>query len=406
MADVAAQLEALAQTLTTAAKGLREGTLSLQGNEAERTKLTKAAKDVIGALELPHDTMMSWVPALTQITAVRLFNKWKVFESIPLEPGATISYKDLAAKVGADVLLITRLAWVLVGTGILKQVGADQVAHTAKSPVYIGFNPITAMTRLIFDDNIPAFVAMVKYFDQFGLKEPTGKLDTVTAFSVNKLGQTAYDVMLGDPDRTANFMMAMTALEHEYPYLGSYDLSWAVPSAVAEDNGKRPLVVDVGGGKGQTIKAVVKATPGLPVSRCVVEDLPNVAEEAKTINDPELAGVTFLGMDFHDEQPVKGALVYIIRRCLHNYGDDECVLILQKITNAMAPDSRLLIIEQVMTNPPNEYAAGFDIFMSVIGGKERTYEIFEDITSRAGLKILQLARNPGTDAALIECVKA
>ncbi|KAK3382753.1 S-adenosyl-L-methionine-dependent methyltransferase [Lasiosphaeria ovina] len=400
--DVPTQLDALAQELKDAANGIRAGTISLE--TGARFKVLEAARAIIGAVEAPTDLLMQWVPSVTQLTAVRLFNQWKVFDAIPTESGSSISYKELAEKVNADVILLVRLAWILVATGVLEQIGTDRIAHTRKSKIYIGTNPVTAMVRLIFDDNMPSFMAMPKYFDKFGLKEPTGRLDTVVAFAFDQVGKSAYEVMLDTPERTANFMLAMQSLEVEYPFLGTYDLSWAVPAA--GDTSDRPLVVDVGGGKGQSIKAIVKATPGLPVSRCVVEDLPDVVAEAKAIDDPELAGVSYVGMDFHAEQPVKGALVYFIRRCLHNYGDDDSVGILKKIADAMAPDSRLLIVEQVMTNPPNHYSSGFDIFMATIGGKERTYDIFEDIAARAGLKILSLSRNPGNDVGTVECVKA
>ncbi len=98
--------------------------------------------------------------------------------------------------------------------------------------------------------------------------------------------------------------------------------------------------------------------------------------------------------------------MYYIRRCLHDYGDADAVDILRQISNAMAADSRLLIVEQIMENPPDALAAAADLSMSTIGGKERTFDNFEKIVGEVGLKINQVFKNPGTGAALIECVKA
>ncbi len=97
--------------------------------------------------------------------------------------------------------------------------------------------------------------------------------------------------------------------------------------------------------------------------------------------------------------------MYYIRRCLHDYGDEDAVDILRQISGAMAADSRLLIVEQVMTSPPAAFAAAANIFMGSLGGKERTLDDFRAITAAAGLEVQKVWPNPGTEAAVIECVK-
>ena len=99
-----------------------------------------------------------------------------------------------------------------------------------------------------------------------------------------------------------------------------------------------------------------------------------------------------------------GALVYYIRRCLHDYGDEDAVGILQQIRNAMLPDSRCLIVEQVLSNPPSVLASSSDLFMATLGGKERTVEGFRGITSRAGMELSSVFPCEGSDVAVIECV--
>ncbi|KAK0737844.1 O-methyltransferase-domain-containing protein [Schizothecium vesticola] len=403
--DVADELQSLASLLSDTATGIREGSLSLESNTPLRLKVIGTVKDAVDLIKTASDDVLDWIPLLTQFVAIRLFFRWKVFQNIPLGAGARISYEDLAGKVGADVALIARFAAPLVASKFLRQPAADHVAHTPRSQVYTTDNPISAMTQMFFDESLPALCAMPAYFDQFGLKEPTGRLDTVSAFAFGQLGRSVWDILSDHPDRLRNMMLAMAAMEQMFPSLGSYDLSWAL--AASKDN-DRAVLVDVGGGKGQAVRAILQATPGLPAHRCVVEDLPQVVEGAKSSadSDPEMADVRFVGMDFHAEQPVKGALAYYIRRCLHDYGDEECVVMLQRISDAMATDSKLLIVEQVLPNPPSAFAAATDIAMLVIGGKERTIDGFTDITARAGLRILQVYRNQGTDAVLIECAKA
>lgn len=77
----------------------------------------------------------------------------------------------------------------------------------------------------------------------------------------------------------------------------------------------------------------------------------------------------------------------MIRHCLRNFGDDECVSILKHIVDAMVPDNKLLIADTVTSNAPSWFPAMLGFFLSTIGGKKRTEENFRGITARAGLKV-------------------
>jgi hypothetical protein len=149
---------------------------------------------------------------------------------------------------------------------------------------------------------------MPRYFDRFGLAtEPKDRLQSVLAFSEGRLGSTVWEIVNSSEQRLNVFMLAMAAVEEQMPALGGdYDLGWVVEEASkSAADPDRVLVVDVGGGKGQALKGILKATPGLPPSRCVLEDLPEVVEAAGR-DDAELAGVQMVAVDFFKEQPVKG----------------------------------------------------------------------------------------------------
>lgn len=244
---------------------------------------------------------------------------------------------------------------------------------------------------------------MPAYFSEYGRREPTGQLDTIYAFALGDPSLTVWEHMNRDEERMKNFMVSMSAMTARMHGIEAYDFGWVVESGKGTDP-DRALVVDVGGGKGHALEGIWKATPGLDMERCVVEDIAVVLEEARNVAQGELAKARFVSMDFHTEQPVRGALAYHIRRCLHDYGDADCVRILQHIRDAMLPDSVCLIVECVMDNPPSPIHAANDLFMSTIGGKERTVEGFRLITSRAGLAIKKVHKNEGAPVAVIECV--
>jgi hypothetical protein len=144
---------------------------------------------------------------------------------------------------------------------------------------------------------------MPDYFHKNGLKSPSDRLNTVWAFALGNPGDTVWDIVMSDPARMRTFMLAMQFQEAGYSFLGSYSLDWAV--ARAGEDPYRKVVVDVGGSRGHALKAIVKATPGLEMKRCVLEDLPGVVESVEAAGDEELKDVELVGMDFHAEQPVK-----------------------------------------------------------------------------------------------------
>lgn len=254
-----------------------------------------------------------------------------------------------------------------------------------------------------FDQHFKALSITPAYFEEYGLKEPKDRYGTICAYASGDPSLTVWEHLNRNPEQLANAMTSMAAFAMRSPVISSYDLSWVV--AKAEEQPERTLLVDVGGGKGHAVEVICKARPDLPPSRCAVEDLSEVVAAAEKAAEGLLADVKFVTMDFHSEQPIKGALVYYIRRCLHDYGDDVATDMLKQIREAMAPDSRLLIVEEILTNPPTAFGAVQDLMMATLGGKERTLEDWRALTGRAGLSLMETYRTGGSGVAVIECAR-
>jgi hypothetical protein len=88
----------------------------------------------------------------------------------------------------------------------------------------------------------------------------------------------------------------------------SYDASW-IAEGTDQLPADRALLVDVGGGAGQTLQAILSQTPGLAPERCVLQDRPEVIERSGRTEDLQLRRVQMMGMDFHQGQPVKGRFI-------------------------------------------------------------------------------------------------
>jgi hypothetical protein len=127
---IADKLDMLAGQLSSAAQRLRSGALSLEADTRERLGLITAASDLVNIIGQPKDKLMMFLPMSTHWTSVRLFIKWKAFEKIPTDDGADISYAELAAKVGGDQSLISKIS---LGAAPLSWDGGFQL--TLRSPL-------------------------------------------------------------------------------------------------------------------------------------------------------------------------------------------------------------------------------------------------------------------------------
>ncbi|TDZ40777.1 Methyltransferase fsa4 [Colletotrichum trifolii] len=380
ISDLATQLSGLAKSSSSDAE--------------KRSAAAVIARQILLASKGPFSDWMVRAFNSAEAASLRLLLDWGAFEVIPME--GTISYTELAKKLEADFSLVRRLCWVLVSGDILRQHGNDQVAHTDISKQYLPEHPNG------WDEHLVPTTRMPDYFEQYGRREPAGRLHTPHAFSHGQPDKDIWEIQKQNPERMKRFMKAMEVTQNWAPLVGIYDFKWIEPRLSEDKN--RVVLVDVGGGKGHAIKAILDENPFLPADRMVLEDRDEIIAEVAALKEPELKSVRLQVHDFHQPQPVKNALFYWIRRCLHDYGDDVCAQMLRRLSDAMAQDSKLLIVEYVLPNPPPPMAAMTDFGMMNIGGKERTTEDWATLVARSGLRIEKI-HGLKKRMQVLECVK-
>lgn len=170
--------------------------------------------------------------------------------------------------------------------------------------------------------------------------------------------------------------------------------------AAAYDFTKVGTVVDVGGGQGGMIAAILAANP---LARGVLFDLPHVSSMAR--QNLETAGLsarccTEAG-DFFKEVP-SGGDIYLLRKVIHDWDDEQARHILRTCRSAMTKDSRLLLLEMMVPegNTP-AYAKLLDLLMPVYaGGRERTEAEYRDLLVSAGLSVSRVV--PTSSVSIIE----
>ncbi|KAB5516967.1 O-methyltransferase [Coniochaeta sp. 2T2.1] len=375
-------------------------------DKAQRSAIVGAANEILIAVKNPVDQWMDITAQVSLMGANRLFWEWGVFDQIPLDGGA-VSYEDLAVKVDVQAKLLSRIGGVIVSMGVLKQLGGDQVAHTPRSLMFTKDNPAGLVYQMAWENGLVVYSKYPEYFAAYGRKEPETLNHVPATFAYGHPEWSFYEMLEHEPERMRRFMRAMAPIEERMPIAGIYDFSWAVTTAKVPEQQQRPLFVDVGGGRGHAIKAIRAEYPALPIDRFVLQDRQEVIKAGEELDDPDLRGIRRMVIDFHQSQPLQGALIYWIRRCLHNHGDSVSINILRKVAEAMAPDSRLLLQEDVMENPPNHMAAMLDFMMIGFGGKQRTMRDWEGLVGEAGLRIsgTSKGKGPWRSLAVIECVK-
>jgi trans-aconitate methyltransferase len=183
------------------------------------------------------------------------------------------------------------------------------------------------------------------------------------------------------PDQNQVFNDNMTALTS------------SVASEVAEayDFSDRAHVVDVGGGQGILLDAVLRRYPD---TTGTVFDLEHVVATA-----PMTAALaprwTAVSGSFFDEVPAADA--YLLKSILHDWRDDRCVDILRTCARSLRPGGVVLVLETLLGRPGYEVHAAFsDLNMLVMaGGRERTEEEYAALFATAGLRLSRLVDTAG-----------
>ncbi|KAF6828292.1 o-methyltransferase [Colletotrichum plurivorum] len=206
------------------------------------------------------------------------------------------------------------------------------------------------------------------------------------------------------PLRLRRVMEAMGSVQLGPMVAASYDFGWVRGRVAEAEERDRVLFVDVGGGKGHVTKAVLAQNGFIPRRLAVLEDREEVVRAVAEAGEPGLEGVRLQGHDFHTEQPIKNALMYTICRYIHDYGEEVAVKMMRHLRDAMAPDSKLLIAECVMGDPPTSFETMMDFIMIDLGGKERTAKEWAELAARAGLRVENI-HGAGREIQVVECVK-
>jgi len=196
-------------------------------------------------------------------------------------------------------------------------------------------------------------------------------------------GQPFFEYLAAHPEVNAIFDRSMARVS-----------DWENPLiAAAYPFSPGSLVVDVGGGRGGLLAAILERHSTI---RGILFDQPQVVAAPDRLADGPFAGRWEpLAGNFFSTLPTAGD-TYLLKRIVHDWDDARALAILRNCRVAMQGDARLLIIDAVMlpgnTPDPNKF---MDVnIMTMTSGRERTEAEFRQLCASAGLRVLGVLTLP------------
>jgi hypothetical protein len=284
---------------------------------------------------------------------------------------------DLARAVGARPDPLFRVLRVLAAHGVFTLDGRRRV----------GLTPIGEWLRTDVPGSLAAFATFsgaepYHAFEDLVTTVTTGE----TAFD-HAYGQGHFDYLAHHPEASATFQRAMAGgIDGAGDPLEGFDL------------GTSRVLVDVGGGHGALLAAVLRAHPGL---RGILYDLENAVVDAPAFL--ESAGVKDrceirTGSAF--ESIPSGGDLYVMSRILHDWPDERALGLLRNCRSVIPDGGALLLREVVLAEgiPPTARAELDLMMMAITGGRERTQKEWSELLHHAGFVLRRVwMKPPGQD---------
>jgi hypothetical protein len=281
------------------------------------------------------------------------------------------SVSALASATGLDADALGRLLRLLASLGVFAENGDGEYVNTRLS------------------ETLAAGAAMsMRDIAALALTPGWSRALQALPAAAREVGATAWDLahdtpifeyFPAHPDEATVFQSAMTMF------------SGAEAAAVTDayDFSGIGTLVDVGGSQGVLLASILRATPSM---RGVLFDLPVMVQGAAELFAAEGVAdrATVVGGDFFKSIPTGDA--HILKHILHDWDDEHCVAILRSARTATIEGGRLLVIEEALP-PGNTPSPGkiLDLFMLMVGGRERTQAEYGALFEQAGYELKRIS---------------
>jgi hypothetical protein len=279
-----------------------------------------------------------------------------------------LSLDDLAHRVGADPDALRRLLRALISRGVFRQRRDGRYDLT----------PLAGTLRADAPFSMHGYARLAgspQHREHWSLL-----LESVRSGKsiVPQLrGKEAFEYLSGEPELAKLFNEAMAGL------------SGLAAISVVAGYSFDPFhtIVDVGGGHGGLLSAILAVAPN---AQGVLYDLPDVVAGASAVlSERGVEGrVRVEGGSFFDSVPTGGD-AYVLKNVIHDWPDGQAVAILRNVRAAAGADAKVLLVETVLPEHDRDFAGKWvDLEMLIhANGRERDAAQYRELLRQAGFRM-------------------
>jgi hypothetical protein len=278
---------------------------------------------------------------------------------------------ELASKAGLHPLAVTRSLRALAAFGAFQEVSPGVFANT---PVSDFFRDRPGGLR-----NAARFWGgehVLKSAAELGHSVKTGNSSFEHVY-----GESFWDRMRRLPDEYQMFNRALADMRSDEHQRIARAYDWSGVKSV----------VDVGGGAGSLLAAILETQPD---TRGVLVETPETLADADRLLAARGARerCDFIGGSFFEPIAARGE-VWALCQVLHDWPDAECRAILSRCRDAMRETDRLLVIEMLtVPGEPNPGVAVLDMMMLLYFGeaRQRTVDEYSELFQATRLELTRV----------------
>ena len=278
---------------------------------------------------------------------------------------------ELAARVGADADALRRLLRALIGRGVFRHRRDGRYALNSLAATLRSDAPISLKGAALFQGS----QEQRERWTLLAESVQTGQ-SIVPALR----GKEGFDYLAELPEHAELFNQTMTSLAQMTvaTVVSSYDFA------------AHRTIVDVGGGRGTMLAAILAAAPS---SRGILYDLPEVVATAPSVlHEHNVADrVQISAGSFFDSVPTGGD-AYVLRNIVHDWTDEKALQILRTVRLAAGPGATVLLVEMVVREHDRDCPENWvDLEMLLnLGSRERTADEYRELLSQAGFRMARV----------------
>jgi hypothetical protein len=282
-----------------------------------------------------------------------------------------LSADELAKAVDADADSVSRLLRALIGYGIFRQLRDGRYA-------------LNSLASTLRSDNAISLRGVARFIGAPQHREHWSQLATAMRTSravvADMRGKPIFDYLAEEKEYDEIFNEAMTSASEFAiaPVVAGYDFS------------RFSTIVDVAGGHGRLLAAILNATPK---SRGILFDQPHVVADAPSLlTEHRVADRVQVAEGSFFESITEGGDAYVLKHIIHDWPDEQALQILRNVRKAAEVGKHVLLVEQVLPDHDRNFAGNWlDLEVLVeFDGRERTAAGYADLLGRAGFRMTRV----------------